>query len=270
MELFPFWYLVLSYRSSSKCEWTEQQSHLWCVKLEKHILLFPTLKGLGTGWPIHQNISKTAFWWNFKVKGAVWLSKWCTETKKTQFNWCFNALEFSPQKSGRKHETMQSICKLMAYINPIKSWFLRFYVFCLVYMCGTSLTVGQSLHKDTIELDTDAETTAEWVHSEINSQFETYLLFFFLSTFLDTMMWKECMWISNMPFCEQMQSFQILLIISFSVARTQIHFCQRIYAHVYSCGIRYYVCMWSKNAQSIRKAVRQARQLKIFNLGPCK
>ena len=80
IPFFDIW--PLSYRSSSKCEWTEQQSHLRCVKFEKHILLFSTLKGLGTGWPIHQNISKKFFWWNFKVKGAVWLSKWCTETKK--------------------------------------------------------------------------------------------------------------------------------------------------------------------------------------------
>lgn len=55
--------------------------HVWSLK---NILLFSTLKGLGTGWPIHQNISKTVFWWNFKVKGAVWLGKWCTETKKKE------------------------------------------------------------------------------------------------------------------------------------------------------------------------------------------
>lgn len=77
-----FWYLALSYRSSSKCEWMEQQPHLWCLKFEKHILLFSTLKGLGAGWPIHQNISKKVFWWNFKVKEAMRLGKWCTETKK--------------------------------------------------------------------------------------------------------------------------------------------------------------------------------------------
>lgn len=118
-SFFDIWPKLQKFK---QCVWLEQQSHLWCVKFEKHILLFSTLKGLGARCPIHQNISKKGFWWNFEVKGAVWLGQWWAEAKKTWFNWCFNALEFSPQKPARKHETMQSVCKFMAYINPIKSW----------------------------------------------------------------------------------------------------------------------------------------------------
>lgn len=90
--IFFFYVCPLSYRSSSKCEWTEQQPHLWCLKFEKHILLFSTLKGLVAGWPIHQNVSKKVFWWNFKVKEAMWLGKWCTETKKNIVQLMFQCL----------------------------------------------------------------------------------------------------------------------------------------------------------------------------------
>lgn len=64
-------------------EWSGA-SPLWCAKLgKKNTASLFHLERLGhrlTHTYIHQNLSKKAFWWNFKVCEAMWSSKLWSET----------------------------------------------------------------------------------------------------------------------------------------------------------------------------------------------